>query len=872
MKYLLLFLFFLNTCFSQEIKISGIIKDSQNNALTSVSVVVLDQTEKILAYTYSKENGKYNLIFNKSNNTIVVLSISCLGYSNKKIEIDLSNKATIIQDIELDNKIEFLKEVVVEVNQKIKIDNDTTSIKIASYGNNTEQTVEDILKKLPGIEVQKDGSIKAHGKYIDKILIEGEDLLDHNYKLLSKNLDVKVLDVVQIIDHFEENPILKKMNSSEKVALNLKLKKDKKNILFGNVTAGVGVFSENRWKEGINLGLLKKRIKLFYLADYNNSGEKATDQVTKENNENNIFGEDRFEKKAKTIYAINSNENGSFSKSQSVFNDALFNSLSFTTKIKPNMTLRGVGYFTNDNQFQYSNSQTKYNIENNPVSFTESNNYNGKKTLSSGEMELKYTDNKKNFITNLLIYKNNPSNTSDQLFYNDTLIDQSSKIKNQTFYNHFNHTLAISRNIIFHNYAYFGSDKINENTTIISPFLNAFLKTNPNAINNQKADNSMLFYGLKSKLIGKYEKLMYTIGMQLENKQEKMKTNFLVDNTVRSDYENLTKLNQFSITFQNGLQYNFTEKIKCTANLNYTKNHFETFLNDNNIEIINPKFIIEFYNNSFGNFTLAFENNNNTPEINYLTSKFQLTNYKTFIKGTVYEGLSKNENISFSYHLFKDEKHFSITNDFHYSKYKKLYTSAYGITDNFNFNKHIYTDGGKNYTDNFSLINFIKKLHLVTKIGTTQNWSNNPTKTNSDDFVSLNSYSGTYTLSATSYFKIPINFDFGFNYNHFKTDYDGIKDYTKTSDEYINCNYTISKTWLAEINTNLYQINGKNYSFINAVVNYNPEKSRYSYRLVLNNLSNEKEFSIVTLDRFTSYRSSIPLVTRYLLLTAKYRF
>ena len=62
------------------------------------------------------------------------------------------------------------------------------------------------------------------------------------------------------IDGFEDNPILKKMNNSDKVALNLKLKKDKQNIWFGNVTAGVGIVSENRWKEGINLGLLKKKI------------------------------------------------------------------------------------------------------------------------------------------------------------------------------------------------------------------------------------------------------------------------------------------------------------------------------------------------------------------------------------------------------------------------------------------------------------------------------------------------------------------------------------------------------------------------------------------------------------------------------------
>ena len=67
-------------------------------------------------------------------------------------------------------------------------------------------------------------------------------------------------------------------------------------------------------------------------------------------------------------------------------------------------------------------------------------------------------------------------------------------------------------------------------------------------------------------------------------------------------------------------------------------------------------------------------------------------------------------------------------------------------------------------------------------------------------------------------------------------------------------------------------MNSKNYSFVNAVLSYNPEKSRFSYRLVLNNLKNENEFTLVSLDNYTSYKSSLNLVPRYLLLTVKYRF
>ena len=400
--------------FSQNLKISGFIKDNTNRGIESASVVLLDNAQNTLAYSFSDENGKYELEFEAPKDKSIIIEVSSLGFTKKSSTILIENKSNINHSIILDSKEENLKEVVIESYKKIKVDQDTTTIKVASFLNNTEQTVEDVLKKLPGIEVSKDGSIKAHGKHIEKLLIEGDDLFDKNYKLLSKNLDGKVLDAVQIIDAFEDNPILKKMNNSDKVALNLKLKKDKQNIWFGNITAGAGIISENRWKEGINLGLLKKKIKLFYLADYNNSGEKASSLIQDAIISSNVFGEDRIEKTAKKQYNISSNENSSFSQSQSIFNKAFFNSLSFTSKIKPSLTIRGVGYFTNDNQIQNSLSETIYNIGETPIINNEVNAYTSKKSLASGEIELKYLGNENNYLTNLFIYKNNPNTVNSK--------------------------------------------------------------------------------------------------------------------------------------------------------------------------------------------------------------------------------------------------------------------------------------------------------------------------------------------------------------------------------------------------------------------------------------------------------------------------
>lgn len=871
-KLILLLILYPILVFSQKIEISGIIKDKANRGIENASVVVLDNAENILAYSFTNENGKYELDIETPNDNKITLEVSSLGFTKKSILLQIENKKTINQIVILESKEENLNEVVIETNQKVKVRNDTTFIKINGFTNNTEQTIEDILKKLPGIEVQKDGSIKAHGKSIDKLLIEGEDLFDNNYKLLSKNLDAKVLDAVQIIDAFEDNPILKKMNNSDKVALNLKLKKEKQNIWFGNITAGAGIVSENRWKEGINLGLLKKKLKLFYLADYNNSGEKASSLVKESSINVDAFGEDRIEKTAKKQYSINSNENSSFSKSQSIFNKAFFNSLSFTSKIKPFLTIRGVGYFTNDNQTQNSLSETIYNINENPITNTESNNYSGKKTLSSGEIELKYLGNEDNYLTNLFIYKNNPNTINSDLFFNNTKVNQDSKIKNQTFYNHFNHSYSLSNRTILNNYIYFGNDNLNERNNLKSPFLNSFLKANPDAKIEQNAINENQYYGIKSKLITRYNKFEYVLALQFENSKESINSDFLIDKTPEETYIGNTNLKQILFSLENGIRYNFNQKIDFTANLNYIQNNFNRNNATENYSVFNPAISLNLKKTRIGNFKLSYSENNSFPEVNYLITNFQLSDYKTFEKGISTVDFLKNKTASLTYSFFNDEKRFSINTNLFYVNSKKIINSDNLITENFSFNNYIITKGGESYNGTFNLVNYFRKLKWATKLETLQNWSNNPTKVNSQDFSNLKSYTSQYSFSATTYYNLPVNFDFGFTYNYYQTNFNSIVTSNETKNAFINCNYKISKIWLAEINSTFYEMNSKNYTFINMIVNCTPEKSKFSYRLLFNNISNQNEFTLVTLDNYTSYKSTIKLVPRYLLGTVKYRF
>ena len=690
--------------------------------------------------------------------------------------------------------------------------------------------------------------------------------------MLSKNLDAKVLDEVQIIDNFEDNPIFKKLNNSDKVAINLKLKKGLNNVWFGNVTLGSGIISENRWKENINLGLIKKKIKLFYFGDYNNLGEKATDIIATNIIEKSTFGDDRFEYKAKSLYNIANNEIQFFSKTQSVFNKAFLNSLNFTSKLKKNLSVRGVVYLANDEQNQNSSTITKYNLENNPISFTEDNFYVNKKTLASSEIELKYSPNDKNYITNLFIFKNNPNKTANNLLFNTDIINQNSTSENYTIYNHFNHTLQLTEKTVLNNYFYIGNDKIDEKSKISSPFLNSFLSLDTNQIINQNAKNKLFYIGSKSKVISKFRKIDLTNTIQFEYSNEQFKNDFITNNQSIETYQNNASLKILNLFQENTMRYNFSRKIDLTTNLNFQNTQFNNNSFSKNLFVINPSIYLNIKKTGFGNFSLSFSENNSLPEINQLTTNYQLTDYRSFLQGTTLQKPLKNQTTGLNYSYYNDEKRFSINTNIFYNNSKSILNTSSNLTSDFNFNSYIQTKGSESYNFNFSLVNYSRKLKLASKIETLNNWITSPLNVNSTEFSNAKSFSNSIKYSATTYFKSKINFDFGFSYNYFQSNFQGIKTTNTTKDAFFNINYKVSKTILAESNNSLYYVNNKNYSFNNVVLSYTPLDSKFSYRLILNNLVNENQYTYISINNYSYYQSIIQLVPRYVLGTIKYRF
>ena len=183
--------------FSQRHKFNIVVNDNNNINVENATVTFYDRNDSILFYELTNEFGKVSVELEIAIATNIKIITTALGFKRRELRFTvpaLNNDSIIIV---LQDEVETLKELIIESDQKIKINQDTTFLKVSKFINNTEQTLEDVLKKLPGIVVQTDGSIKAHGKVIDKLLVDGEDVFAKNYKLLTKNLDAKVLDEIQ---------------------------------------------------------------------------------------------------------------------------------------------------------------------------------------------------------------------------------------------------------------------------------------------------------------------------------------------------------------------------------------------------------------------------------------------------------------------------------------------------------------------------------------------------------------------------------------------------------------------------------------------------------------------------------------------------
>jgi len=273
-KILVLFSIFLaNFSFSQTIRFEGNVLESGKAPLEMANVMAVNQATKgIDAYAITNDKGKF--VLNLKQNSSYSIKVSYLGMQNKEINL-VTKTENITQNISLEPGGIEIEGVEIVREMPVSIKGDTIVYNADSFKNGTERKLEDVLKKMPGVQVNADGEVEVEGKKVTKLMVEGKDFFDGDTKLGVKNIPADAIDKVQVLRNYNENSILKGVeNNQDNLAMNIKLKDGKKNFWFGDMTAGIGVgHYDERYLINPKLFYYSPKYSINLISNFNNIGE-----------------------------------------------------------------------------------------------------------------------------------------------------------------------------------------------------------------------------------------------------------------------------------------------------------------------------------------------------------------------------------------------------------------------------------------------------------------------------------------------------------------------------------------------------------------------------------------------------------------------
>ena len=341
-----------------QVKVEGVVKDSIGAPLELANVIAINKETKALeSFGVTNDKGKYKLDLKK--NSSYKIKVSYIGM--KAIEEELSTKeANLTKDftMTLDNALDAV-ELTYEMPVTIK--GDTIVYNADSFKDGTERKLEDVLKKLPGVEITDDGEIEVEGKKVSKVMVEGKDFFDGDSKLATKNIPSNAVDKVEVLkNHSDVSQLSGVTNNQDNIALNIKLKEGKKNFWFGNVVAGGGDSPDD--------GLYLVQPKLFYyspeysinvIGDLNNIGELA---FTRRDYFNFSGGFNMPSRQSGTNINLGSNALGflSLQNDRAKAINTKFGAANFSWSPKKTLDISGFGIFSSNRiELQQNNEITR---------------------------------------------------------------------------------------------------------------------------------------------------------------------------------------------------------------------------------------------------------------------------------------------------------------------------------------------------------------------------------------------------------------------------------------------------------------------------------------------------------------------------------
>lgn len=270
-KIYILGFFLISTIFAvaQNIDLEGTITDTNGTPIMGANIVAVEKKTQILdGFGISNEEGYYRLTLKKG--TDYDIKISFIGL--KEIAFVFNQENHLEKNFVLEEQAESLDEVELVYEMPVTIKGDTIIYNADSFNTGSERKLEDVLKNMPGIEVNDEGRIEVEGKEITKITVEGKDFFDGDSKLATQNLPANAVGKVEVLRNFSEvNQLRSVTNNEDNIAINISLKSGKDKFWFGELMGGVG--NDDRFIAVPKIFYYSKDLSVNLLGNSNNIGE-----------------------------------------------------------------------------------------------------------------------------------------------------------------------------------------------------------------------------------------------------------------------------------------------------------------------------------------------------------------------------------------------------------------------------------------------------------------------------------------------------------------------------------------------------------------------------------------------------------------------
>jgi len=881
-KYYILLLSF-SFSYAQSL-IKGEVKDLNNESIRSASIILKDNTGKIITYTYTDEFGKYKLNTEKTGQ--FVLTASSLGFEQKSVDVTIeNNNENKTLDYILTPKVTEIKEIIIESKRPFTIKNDSIFFNADYYKQGNEQTVEDLLKKIPGLNIDANGTIKVGNQEIEKVMIDGDDMFEKGYKILTKNMPVQPIDQVQLLQNYSNNKHLKGIENSNKVALNLTLKEDAKRVWFGNINAGYGLVSENRYEVRGNLMNFGKKNKYYFLTNLNNIGVDATGDI------NHLIRPYRFDEPASVGDDQTANmllglgfDTPNLKQKRVNLNNAEMLSLNSIFTLSNKVKLKTLGFLNTDEVDFFRNSFQSFSVGN--TTFTNTEDFVGRKTqlIGFGKVDLTYDISKnKTFEYTGKFNKTNEKNRSDLLFNND-LLNERLNANNQLIDQKIVYTNKFKEKKVFLLSGRYINEKTPQNYSVNQFIFSDLFSENANNT-KQFSENKMQFAGVEAHLLDKMKN-----GDLLELK---MGNQLRIDN-LNTRFQLLD--NQTSLSSPNGYQNNLiytTNDLYLSAKYRFKLGKFTLLTQSDAHQLINqlenfnvksnqnpffiiPKIGLDWKINEKNKILTSYSLNTINSGVLDVYSGFVQTGFRSFSKGLeAFNQLNSSSAIfNYTYGSWGD-KFFANTFIF-YTKNNDFFSTNSNITQNYSQDRKIIIKDRESLTISSSIDRFFKpiKSNLKFNLGTTiTNFKN---IVNNSDLREVKNLNADYGFEMRSGFRGFFNYHIGskWTYNQVETT---IKNNFTNNMTFLDLSFMFSNTFNIQMQSERYYFgnldkSNNQYYFLDVEARYAVKENKLTFFLSGNNLLNVETFRNYSISDINISQTEHRLMPRYVLLKMELRF